>query len=196
MGQSLIYNNIFVYRLLMNVLYLGKYNRRFERIIKIIKNSNSTNIIELCFGDTYIAEYCKKNDIHWTGYDLNESFVNRAKKLNHNAILKDITSIDQFNKCDTSIIIGSLYHFKEEAISIIRKMIQSSKQVIISEPIKNLTSSDGIIGFIAKKSTNAGKGNETFRFSKESFIKMIDELKIPYKIISIDKDILIEINNG
>lgn len=194
MYKSLIYRNIFIYRLLMNLIYFGKYKRRFERINKLIK-TDTKNVIELCFGDTYIAEFCKKMDIQWRGYDLNENFVTHAKKKGFNAFEKNIAIDDKFLKCDTYIIIGSLYQFKDKGRDLIRKMIESSKQVIISEPVENLSATKGIIGYIAKKSTNAGNGHEEFRYDEQSFIAMMDTLKVQYKIISIDKDILIEIQN-
>ena len=178
----------------MNLIYFGKYKRRFERINRLIK-TDAKNVIELCFGDVYIADYCNKKDIHWTGYDLNENFVAHAKKLGFNAFEQNIVIDDEFLKCDTYIIIGSLYHFKDKGSDLIRKMIESSKHVIISEPIKNLSAAKGIIGYIARKSTNAGNGHEEFRYNEQSFIAMMDKLRVRYKIISMDKDILIEIHN-
>jgi len=194
MTQSLVYKNICIYRLLMNVLYLGKYKRRFERINSII-NKNTKNVIEYCFGDIYIARFCKNRNIQWTGYDLNKNFVKYAKKHGYAAINEDITKFSNFPNCDTCIIIGSLYHFNNECFDLLQKMIKSSKQIIISEPIKNLSSSKGIIGYIAKRSANVGKGQEVFRFNEKSLIELIHKLNVKYKIISIDKDIIIEIIN-
>jgi Methionine biosynthesis protein MetW len=194
MSKSLIYRNIFFYRILMNILYLGRYKYRFDKIIKIIR-PDSTSVVELCFGDTCIAQYCVKNQIQWTGFDLNENFVSNAIKQNLNAVKKDILSIDQFPSCDTYIMIGSLYHFREQSIEILKKMVSSANQVIISEPIKNLSNMNGLVGFIAKKSANAGKGEEHFRYNQRTFLDLIDQLGVKYRIVSVDKDILIEINN-
>lgn len=178
----------------MYVLYLGKYRRRFERInALLIPNTNA--VIELCFGDIFIAEYCKKKGIDWKGYDINEHFVRNATRLNYNAILKDINELSVFEKCDTYIIIGSLYHFKDNSVEILRKMIASSRQVIISEPIKNISTVKGFIGSIASLFTNAGNGNENFRFNETTFLAMLDTLNSNYKIVTIDKDILIQITN-
>lgn len=194
MKKSIIYWNISFYRLLMSVLYLGKYKRRFERINALLKPTTDT-VIELCFGDIYIAEYCKKNGIDWKGYDINEHFVRNATRLNYNAILKDVNELNAFEKCDTYIIIGSLYHFKDNSAEILRKMIASSSQVIISEPIKNISTVKGFIGSIASLFTNAGNGIENFRFNETTFLAMLDKLGSNYKIVSIDKDILIQITN-
>ena len=178
----------------MSVLYVGKYKRRFKRINALLKPKPNT-VIELCFGDIYIAEHCKKNGIEWKGYDINERFVNNATKHHYNAILKDVNELDVFEKCDTYIITGSLYHFKNNSIEILRKMIASSRQVIISEPIKNISTAKGFVGTIASRFTNAGNGNEKFRFNETTFLTMLNELNANYKIITIDKDILIQITN-
>jgi hypothetical protein len=78
-------------------------------------------------------------------------------------------------------------------------MLKSSNRVIISEPIKNL-SNNKYLGFFAKKSANAGNagnGEEIFRFSEESFIKILenykDKLLFSYEIIKKDRDILVVI---
>jgi len=194
MKTSIIYWNINFYRLLMSVLYLGKYKRRFERINALLKPTTDT-VIELCFGDIYIAKHCKRNGINWKGYDINEHFVRNAARRNYNAILKDVNELSAFEKCDTYLIVGSLYHFRDNSVEILRKMIASSRQVIISEPIKNLTISKGIIGYIARKSASVGKGSEEFRFNVTTFLAMLEGCNVNYKIISIDKDILIEITN-
>lgn len=178
----------------MSVLYLGKYKRRFERINALLK-PNSNTVIELCFGDIHIAEHCKKNGIDWKGYDINEHFVRNATRLNYNAILKDVNTLDVFEICDTYIITGSLYHFKNDSIEILRKMIASSKQVIVSEPIKNISTTKGFVGTIASWLANAGNGTERFRFNEATFLAILNELNANYKIIAIDKDILIQITN-
>ena len=37
-SQSFVYRHIIIYRFLMNVLYMGKYNERFSYVIEHIKN--------------------------------------------------------------------------------------------------------------------------------------------------------------
>ena len=194
MNESIIYRNIHWYRFLMNILYLGFYKRRFNNITRLISR-DSKSVVEFCFGDVFIAKYCRDNGIDWIGYDLNEEFVNYAVTHEFNAIIKDILLLEDFPQCDTYIMIGSLYHFKEYSLEILTKMIKSSKQVIISEPIKNIATAKGLLGDIARKSTNAGKGSEGFRYNLSTFTELMSKLNVNYKIVSIDKDILIEIKN-
>ena len=55
------------------------------------------------------------------------------------------------------------------------------------------------VSIISKILTNAGKGNENFRFTKTSIIETLDiykeKLHYSYNIISKRRDILIEINH-
>jgi len=178
----------------MCILYLGKYKKRFCKINELIK-PDTNSVVELCFGDICIAEHCQKIGINWKGYDINPLFVKNAINAGHNAIVKDIETFDNFDTCDTCVMMGSLYHFKDKSADIVNRMIAVSKQVIISEPIKNLSLAKGVIGYIARKSASVGKGSEEFRFNETTFLAMLDSLNVNYKIISIDKDILIEITN-
>ena len=57
---SLIYNNLFIYRLLIYVLYLGKYTERFDDIIKLIDPKKEKFITELCYGDVHIEDGVKQ----------------------------------------------------------------------------------------------------------------------------------------
>src|SRR5579872_6367027 len=196
-GTSLVYKNIYFYRFLMNLIYAGNYKERFKKIIEVIDGIAPRSILELCFGDTFIAAYCKKKDISWQGIDINENFVKRAKRMGYSAICKDVLLADPFIKNDLCIISGSMYHFDPvQRIVLLKKILASSEKVIISEPIVNLASQKGIIGFIARRSANAGKGQESFRYNEKSLKSALDELgrefDFSYKIVGfIKKDIII-----
>ena len=175
---SIIYKNIFIYRSVMNLIYGGNYNKRFKKIIGLIDQEKVSSVTELCFGDTIIANYCKEKNILWNGIDINGIFVDRAKKQGYNAICNDIVKVAAFAKSDICIISGSLYHFNhDERLQLFKKMFSASDKVIISEPIKNLSDNKGIIGYIARRSANAGAGNEVFRFNQQSLIAMLEEYK-------------------
>lgn len=176
----------------MNFLYGMKYKKRFENIISLINNEEK-DIVELCFGDIFIAKYAKKNNKNWKGFDINDSFVSYAIAEGFDATNKNIL-LDSIPKSDVCIMAGSLYHFIDNIEFVLGKMLKSSKKVIISEPIKNL-SNNKYIGFFAKKSANAGNGEEEFRFTEISFLNILNQYKIKlsfeYEIIKKDRDILV-----
>ena len=136
---SLIYRNVWMYRLLMNVLYTSGYRQRFERVTKVIATYKPNSILELCFGDIYIAEYCKSNNISWIGIDSNTNFVNQAKRKGFDGRCIDLLSLSELPKADTCIMIGSLYHFHKDIHLLLSRMLETSNTLIISEPIKNLS---------------------------------------------------------
>ncbi len=198
MKTSIIYKNIFLYRFVMNILYSCNYSKRFSDIISRI-DSSCNSVLDLCFGDVYIANFCRKNSINWTGYDINSYFVKNARKQGYNAFQKDLSELNTFPKSDICILLGSLYHFNNEIEPLFQKMLTCAPKIIISEPIVNLSSHKGIIGKMARFFTNAGKGNEEFRFTKDTIIQLLEKLQMQYNfsftIISIKRDILIEITH-
>lgn len=160
----------------MNLICLGGYRKRFQDIVELLEEKDK-NILELCFGDIYVAEHCKITGRNWLGLDLNLSFVEFAENNGFNAERKDLMKIKRLPDADVCIMIGSIYHFaKDNCETIMSKMLTSSKKIIISEPVLTWSNRSGLIGAIAKKSANVGKGEETFRFNKRSFLSMLESL--------------------
>lgn len=177
----------------MGLLYKGSYYKRFKPVLRHISGKKVT---EICFGDTVIAEYCKKNNILWTGIDINQSFVKNAIKKGFKAEQKDIISPDKFPEADTCIICGSLYHFHEDLESLFLKMLDCAPQIIISEPIINLSNNKGIIGKLAKASANINGKKQMFRFTEKTMLETLDKLSInlffEYTVVEqFEKDVII-----
>ena len=181
----------------MNFLYLGRYRQRFQDIISLM-TPRDRRIIELCFGDVYIAEYCKKSFRQWTGYDINDVFVDYALKHGYHAVHADILSLKELPQADVLIFAGSLYHFNENLHHIWPLMLSCATKIILSEPIKNITSANNFIGKIGARASAVQNGAEAFRFERDSLIAMLDRFQEPYnftyEIISEKKDILIIIH--
>ena len=196
-NTSLIYRNIWIYRLVMNLLYLGRYRRRFKDITNLLEQKDN-NIVELCFGDIIVAEYCKESARHWVGYDINDVFVNYALKHGHNAVSTDILSLESLPDADVLIFAGSLYHFNEIMHKIWQLMTSCASKIILSEPVKNITSIKNFVGKIGARASTVRNGAEAFRFDRRSLIEMLDRFKetynFTYEIVSEKKDILIIIN--
>ena len=202
-GQSFIYRHLLIYRFMMNLLYGGGYKERFNKVIEQIPDlPSNSQILELCFGDTFIADYCKEKGYQWKGIDLNEHFVKTAQKLGYDATCEDIAICKDLPKAKVCIMIGSLYHFHPNTFPMLRKMVEAADTIIISEPVSNLSDNKGIIGFFAKRAANVGKGDETFRYDSTSFLSMIHEngSLLDFKILSsrrYKKDLIITlIKNG
>jgi len=157
----------------MNILYKGGYSKRFAKVVQLLKEEDK-NILELCFGDIIVAQYCRNHDKKWCGIDFNESFVSFAQRKGFNAQLKDIFTLNDLQDSDVCIMIGSLYHFSNDVNKVLSLMNKASSKIIISEPISNLSNRDDLLGLLSRKCTNSGKGNESFRFTEDSFLKILN----------------------
>ncbi|HET9053691.1 MAG TPA: hypothetical protein VFM90_05930 [Cyclobacteriaceae bacterium] len=183
----------------MNILYLGKYAKRFDPVISEIRRlPPGTPVLELCFGDIYIADFCKKNGFPWTGLDINDDFVEMARKAGFDARMTDVIAAEQLPTAGACIMMGSLYHFHRNTEDILGKMLQAADLIIISEPVLNLSARNGVIGWFAKKGANAGKGDEHFRYNRTSFRRMLEEnsAKLGFRIEEVDdrgKDLIVKL---
>lgn len=186
----------------MQLLYLGRYKHRFAVVIDQLKAiPPGSQILELCFGDIYIAEYCKSMALSWRGFDINGLFVRAARRKGFDAGIADLDNLASFPEADVIIMMGSLYHFHPDEGAMLEKMFRSAHTVIISEPVSNLSTAGGLIGYIAKRAANAGKGNEVYRFQTSTFMAFLEEKRhqIGYRITSVNhlgKDIIVKLEKN
>jgi len=173
MPRGIIYQNICFYRIAMNVLYGFAYRKRFRMVNRYIQGDK---VIELCFGDLLIARYCRQKKFSWTGYDLNEKFVGRAQRNKFNAVCCDLSQTASLPDADITVIMGSLYHFKEDPEHLFNLMFRSAKRVIISEPVKNLSSRKDGIGKLAAMLSDTGRGAEKSRYDKQELLSSAEDL--------------------
>ena len=197
--RGLIYYNIHVYRLLMTLLYGDKYRERFQVVLNLLGNED-VNILALCFGDTVLAKYCRDNHKNWIGIDSNENFVSSARRQGFDAHQKELTELHALPKSDVCIMIGSLYHFWDNINAIMKLMLNSSKRVIISEPIVNFSNGRGPVGSIARKLTAMKGSSSGFRYNENTLLAALDglknELNFKYYITGRDhRNICLELKN-
>ena len=183
----------------MHLLYLGGYYKRFRYLIQCIDAENTNKIVELAFGDIQIAKWAKSLNIDWVGFDINESFVLNATKHGYQAFARDLESFKNLPVSDVTIMAGSLYHFQGSLKSFMGKIMKHTKVFIISEPVKNISSMQNIIGKIARNSANVNKGKEAFRYTEELLIKELKRVCLDQYSVSVvqryGKDIIIQISH-
>ncbi len=196
---SFVYRHIFAYRLILNILFLGRYKLRFKRITSLIDFKVEKKIIELCFGDIYIAKWCKEHGVDYIGFDINPHFISVASQKGYCVNLVDLRDSPPIPIGDVTIMMGSLYHFHDILEELINKIMESCPRFIISEPIKNWASRNDIFGYIARKSANSGHGEEVFRFNEKSLIEKLEKISngrwnISYRLIG--KEIIVDIRRN
>lgn len=182
----------------MNFLYSGKYRRRFDPVISHVKKlPPGSRVLELCFGDIHIANFCRKEGYEWTGLDINSDFVHAARRKGFDAHVCDLTTMTVLPKAGVCVMVGSLYHFSSGPVEMLSMMFNAADNVIVSEPVINLSSTPGIIGWLAQKGANAGRGDEQFRFNRESLLSMLHENSgyVGYRIEDVQrygKDLIVK----
>mgnify|MGYP001299455819 CR=1 FL=1 len=167
----------------MQFLYGKNYSARYHAISEIIPEGES--VLDICCGDCalYKRVLIKKN-ISYTGIDINKKFVASSLKKSVNVLQLDIRN-NVIPKADYVLMQASLYQFIPNHKLIIDKLLRSAnKKLIISEPIRNLSSSNNsIIKFIARYSANPGTGHTVKRFSEETFRRFFTD---NYKNVIVD----------
>jgi hypothetical protein len=192
---SLVYSHIIVYRLVMNVLYRGGYRRRFERVLEHVPAA-TRSLCDLCFGDTYVAEWCRARGITWTGIDLNRVFCERAVRRGFDAVCTDLLTAD-LPVADVYVMAGSLYHFHQTLPLLLDRILARTKRLILSEPVRNLSADRGLLGWFARRAADPGTGRAEFRFDAERLIAALrteqERLGFKLSILSSDRDLVVEI---
>ena len=167
--QSLIYRYIFLYRIVLRLLYRNKQADRFTAIFDFCALQQFRSIVELCFADTQVADWSRKTNREWQGFDISAVAVRRACKLGYRANVSDVKKLSMLPESDASIMIGSLYQFKEDFDQVLDLMLSNSATAIISEPTTNVANSNSILNRIVGLTTRTGYGAENFRFTKQEF---------------------------
>jgi len=192
-ATSLIYSHILWYRSAMQLLYRGQYHRRFRQVVAQIP-PGTTTICELCFGDTWIARWCRDRGLTWSGYEVNPYFGGRALRLGFDARVGDVLAAD-LPAADVYVMAGSLYHFHEDSIGLLRRMWARTDQIILSEPIENLSSRPGVVGWLARRAAKPGTRPAPFRYTFDSMMAMLErgraELGFQFTVASRDRDLVV-----
>lgn len=155
----------------MNLLYAGGYRARFRSVVDWM-GSDVQSVCELCFGDTWIAEWCRARGIRWTGVDLNPHFCRRARELGFDVIEGDLMSLE-LPASEVFVMVGSLYHFHDRIPSLFDRIFARTGRLVLSEPVRNLSSLGGLLGRIARSSADPGTGAAGFRFDEASLLERL-----------------------
>ncbi|HXG93431.1 MAG TPA: class I SAM-dependent methyltransferase [Blastocatellia bacterium] len=169
MATSLIYRNSSLYELAMKALYGRHYASRYAAVAELIAEGSS--VLDLCCGPALLFNrHLKHKCVTYTGLDVNERFIKKLLRAGASGEVWDLRSDRQLPRADYVIMQASLYHFLPDAAPIVDRMIEAARrQVIISEPVRNLaTSRSRLLRFVGRAFTNPGSGNQPHRFTEAS----------------------------
>ncbi len=177
MSTSLIYRSARGYELLMRALYGRHYEDRMRAVADRVPPGAS--VLELCCGPgTLYLRHLRGRAGPYIGLDVNEGFVERLRRQGVDARQLDLTSDDDapLPGADVVLIQASLYHFLPDAERIVDRMLAAAHaRVIVSEPIRNLSSSEApLIGRLGQRAADPGVGGHEHRFSEETLDRLME----------------------
>ena len=175
MATSLIYRSPFAYNLIMRALYRQHYHARHQSIADLI--SRGASVLELCCGPAILYDrYLRQKDVNYRGLDINSKFIDVLTQRGASGEVWDLRSEKPLPAADYVIMQGSLYQFLPNASLVIDRMLRASRrQVIISEPIRNLaTSRLPVVAALASKLTDPGVGPQAHRFTERTLDELVN----------------------
>jgi len=178
-STSLVYRSARGYELLMRVLYGRHYAARMTAVTDQVPAGAS--VVELCCGPgTLYLRHLRGRAGGYIGVDVNEGFVTALRRRGVDARRLDLASAaEPLPAGDVLIMQASLYHFLPDASAIVDRMLAAAAdRVIVSEPIRNLATSDlPGVGLLGKRAADPGVGSHADRFTEATF----DQLMAGYR---------------
>jgi trans-aconitate methyltransferase len=179
---SLIYRSAPVYELVMHVLYGQHFDGRLRAVAEQVPAGAS--VLELCCGPgSLYLRHLRSRVGNYIGLDSNPGFVARLQARGVDARLTDLTDAQPLPRADVAIMQASLYHFLPDANEILQRMLDAAKRsVIVSEPIRNLSSSSlPLVRTVARRAADPGIGSHAQRFTETA----LDQLMAAYDVRAI-----------
>ena len=169
MATSLIYRSASIYEIAMRLLYGRHYAARYETISNLIPAGSS--VLDLCCGPARLYHhYLRARSVQYTCLDLNAGFIDQLNRRGGRGELWDLRSDESLPRADYVIMQASLYHFLPDPAPVVNRMLEAAgNQIIIAEPIRNLTTSNySWLSLLGRLFTNPGSGEQRLRFTEAS----------------------------
>jgi hypothetical protein len=165
-----------------------------EELVREI-DGQGRSVCDLCFGDLYVARWCRANGFEWIGVELNPGFCRQARRAGFSVLEGDVLEVD-LPKADVYVMAGSLYHFHDRLSELFDAIFRCTSRFILSEPVDNLSNRSGLIGRLARRSGNPGSRPASFRYDEQALLDALDEQKrrigLHLRLISRGRDLLVQ----
>lgn len=196
MSTSLVYRSATGYELLMRALYARHYAARMRVVAEQVPAGSS--VLELCCGPgTLYLRHLRGRTSAYVGLDVNDRFVARLRRRGVDARRCDLSHVAERERlpapgarvaagvaaalpsADVAIMQASLYHFLPHAAQIVQRMLAAADdRVIISEPVRNLSTSNlPGVALLGARAADPGVGGHAQRFTEAT----LDRLMAPYR---------------
>jgi SAM-dependent methyltransferase len=163
-----IYRSPLLYQMVMRALYGRSYRSRQSAIAELIEPDST--VVEACCGlGTLYLDHLRRKDVRYTGLDSSAKFVRMLAKKGIDVRSWDMHMAIPLPSADYVVMQASLYHFLPDPGPVVDRMLSAAKrQVIIAEPVRNLTTDHPRLGRVFATLTDAGSGPELHRFDAEA----------------------------
>ncbi len=159
----------------MRALYGRHYAARMRTVAEQVPRG--TTVLELCCGPgTLYRRYLRERVEGYVGLDINPGFVAGLRRAGIDARQFDLSDPGRpLPAADVVIIQASLYHFLPDAVALIERMLDTARElVIVSEPVRNLSSSAlPLVGRLGRRAADPGVGGHEQRFDERSLEKLM-----------------------
>jgi SAM-dependent methyltransferase len=162
----------------MTALYGRHYQARYSALASLIPAGAS--VVELCCGPgTLYRRALRAKQVHYTGLDISPVFIDAVRAAGGDGRLWDVRMPHSLPVGQYLLIQASLYHFIHEGASelVDRMLAAAEREVIIAEPIRNLTTGRMPLSKRLGSLTNPGTGAQPHRYTAETLDRLID----PYR---------------
>lgn len=176
---SFIYSHASIYEAVMRALYGRGYHERFRPVAELIAEGSS--VLDVCCGPgTLFHRYLKTKRVRYTGLDINRHFVERLSAAGGTGLIWNLEEARPLPRAEYVVMQASLYHFLPEASNVVDRLIAAAeRQVLIAEPIRNLTDSEiYLLAFFARKLTNPGTRDQPNRFNEARLDALIQLYRV------------------
>jgi len=169
LAATALYKSALLYELLMIALYGRHYAGRYRAIADLVPAQSS--VLDLCCGPAVLYHrYLRRKSIRYTGLDLSGAFIQRLNQRGARGQVWDLQGEAPLPPADYVIMQASLYQFLPDPQPVVDRMLRAArKQVILAEPIRNITSSKvAPLAFFGRRFTDPGDGQSAHRFNEAS----------------------------
>lgn len=167
--SSLIYSHPTIYQLLMRLIYGGGgFAARYQALSDLIPDG--ADVFEACAGDAYLyRHHLKARGVRYRAGEYNEGFIAHARARGIAMERFDLRN-DPVPAADIVLLHASLYQFMPDHAAIVGRLLAAARRtLIISEPVRNLSSSPNpLIRWLAQRSADPGSGHAQHRFDEQS----------------------------
>jgi len=163
LNKSPIYWSSRGYELAMRWLQGPSLEQAYAEVARQIPDGAS--VVDLCCGTSRLdRDHLRARGCRVLGLDFNGHFVVQGRRHGADTRFFDVRT-DPIPEADYVVMLSSLYHFRDSAGNLLERMKTAARRaVIVSEPIRNLSSQDSLLGRLAIRLSNPGVGEYADRF--------------------------------